>query len=254
MALICSDTHGNLRKVQEFLKYKPEEEHIHAGDILDSFIASDEDLEKCFNTLVSSECVLLWGNHELHYLLDPPFTCSGYRRYGEMLTYGAMNNAYSKLVEANKSRFRASIVRDGFIITHAGVHKSICKHMTNIQDLSEYFNNEMTDFLNKIGTGSAFSSIFNIGRSRGGRDDAGGIYWLDWKEEKVDKRFNQVHGHTPSPEPKLIKHSLKGLTDETIHVCVDSPKFICFNTKTREFEDFFPEEELLNREYLERRF
>jgi len=75
MAIICSDLHCNWEKVERFLAYKPEEEHIFAGDILDSYRYSFDSAIKSLNLLLESDCILLWGNHDIVYadLENKPF-------------------------------------------------------------------------------------------------------------------------------------------------------------------------------------
>jgi predicted phosphodiesterase len=254
MSIIISDSHGNYQKIKCFLEYKPEEEHIYAGDIFDSFHASDEIITQCFWTLVNSDCILLWGNHDLHYLNDAPFTCTGFRNYGSM-KYTEENsrliNYYTNMIEKNINRFKASMIVDNFIITHAGVHKAIAKNFNTLEDLDLYLNNEMNNYL-KNRTQKFLSQIFNVGHARHGRSDFGGIFWADFRHEQLCKKINQIFGHSCIEKPKIIKNKSKNYN--TIHVCIDSPKFICFNTKTLELENFFPDEEILNRDYLERQF
>lgn len=246
MALVISDIHGNLAKMNAFIIYKPEEEHICAGDILDSFKASDEDILECFLNAIKNNMTLLWGNHCLHYLKARPFGCSGYRP----------GRGYTLLVEGAKHTLQAALLRDGYIITHAGVAPALNKKITNPQEMVDWINGEMANFLstNELEISSPYtrgvaklSPIFNIGDIRGGSHQFGGVFWLDWNYEKMDKQFNQIVGHTHSKECKEILNTKQG----TKHIKVDADEFSCYNTYTHSFEDFFPEEHKKFRQQLE---
>ena len=114
MAIIIGDIHGNVDKVKAFLGYKPDDLHVALGDYLDSFREPADRQVNCLQMLLNSKAVLLWGNHDLHYLKNPPFVCTGYQYKHEQ--------QYRDLIEANKERFKAAYVADGWLCTHAGVH------------------------------------------------------------------------------------------------------------------------------------
>ena len=230
MALICGDIHGNYTKAKTFLEYKPEELHIFVGDLLDSFTASDEDIRETFELVMNSPAEVCWGNHDIHYLDKRPFQCSGYRKTAN----------YPKLIEEYKHRFRAAILDNDYIISHAGVHPMLNKKITSPKEMVDWINSEIN--IDK-------SPIFNIGGSRGGWHQWGGIFWLDWNLEKLDKRFNQIVGHTHLKECTTV------ITKSAIrsrHICVDANQFFCYNTSTHELEDFLPEDQWERRYMLER--
>lgn len=234
MALVISDLHGNHKKTKTFLEYKPDETHIIAGDILDSVISEDKTIIETFNMCIKSSAILLWGNHELSYLKNPPFYVSGKRNLYE----------FKQLIEYNQKRFYASIIDNGYLITHAGVHKRFGKEYSNIEDISRDINLKMEDYLNNQ---KKYSILFDICIVRGGDNAQGGIFWCDFKREEVSAKFNQIYGHTHTWElTKKINY-----TDNTKHVAVDMPFFFCYNTKTHDFEDFMPEMWKDNRREIE---
>lgn len=104
MAIIVGDVHGHVEKVQAFLGYRPDHEHIALGDYLDSPWEPLERQLRALQLLLESSSVLLWGNHDLHYLVPPPFRCSGFQ-YRETVL--------QEVIEKNHRRFLAACVADG---------------------------------------------------------------------------------------------------------------------------------------------
>lgn len=227
MSITISDLHGNLKKLQYFLEYKPEEEHIIAGDIMDSFYASDDDIINTLEMAVNSNAILLWGNHDLHYLEAAPFRCSGYRGSNRF----SQHNIFTQAIEKYKSRFKVSVVRDNFIITHAGVHSN---YKGTVGDLNEKFNQQWYNYLTGV---KDRIDIFNISSARGGSDNSGGIFWCDYRQEKLNENINQVFGHSHDITPYVFNYD-----NGTIHAVVDCNEWKCFNTVERTMENFFPED------------
>lgn len=231
MAICISDTHGNLEKVKAFIAYKPEVEHIFIGDAFDSFSASDESIIETFKLLIKN-CTYLVGNHEIPYLVNAHsyFKCSGNRP----------NPIFMHLIEMYKEWILGSAVRDNYLLVHGGLSKNHGRPFDTVEEASDWINSEWDWYKNNPVAPETLSSIFDIGSVRGGREQVSGPFWLTFNHEKYDYRFNQVVGHTCQTEPKI---NIVGKKDNTVkHVCIDSPKFICFNTETSEFENFIPDE------------
>jgi hypothetical protein len=75
-------------------------------------------------------------------------------------------------------------ISQNFIFSHAGFHQSLFP-VTGFDE--KYFLELFRD---------TRSSLFNIGISRGGVSEHGGIYWQDWGEFGPIEPFNQIVGHT----------------------------------------------------------
>jgi len=201
MAIIIGDTHGNVEKVKAFLDYKPEVEHVALGDYLDSFTEPQERQIEALQMLLDSKAVLLWGNHELHYLQTPPWVCTGFQ-YGK-------EKPIRELIEANKYRFKAAHVADGWLLTHAGAHSHLLHRSkdSDVVRLAKKFNAAMRTFLKnpetyqRINYSLPSPPIFNICVVRGGDSRFGGIFWFDFKRESRLADVKQVFGHTETPEP-----------------------------------------------------
>lgn len=227
MSLVCGDIHGNYNKADAFLKYKPEEEHIFIGDYFDSFIASDESILLTFDLIVNSGAVMLCGNHDLHYfkLASRSVYCSGRRDD---------TKPYTERLEKYKNKLLPCAIRDNFFLSHGGLSAFHGKRYDTIEDVETDSKNKFTDF---ITTGNSNYDIFDIGHLRGGFSPSGGLFWCSIGYEKLDKRFNQVVGHTRKQTPYIQQMGKK-----IIHVAIDAPQFFCFNTETKELEDFMFEE------------
>jgi hypothetical protein len=239
-ALVVGDIHGNFQKVKAFLAYKPNNEHVFVGDYTDSFIATDEDIIMTLTLVFHSGAIILSGNHDNQYFKNAGgFThCSGYRY--------KMADRLGILFEMNKHKMVAAHITDDYIITHAGISKGFGEMFDSMDFMVATINSEFDKYKNAVVPPESYSPIFNISPARGGRDMYGGVFWADYRFEDFDERFNQVFGHSHSKSPFE-----KQTQQFTQLVCVDCPQYICFNTETKEFEDFMPEEEKLNRSILE---
>jgi len=139
MAIIVGDIHGDIEKTQAFLVYKPEELHIALGDYLDSFTVPFERQLECLELLMHSKAVLLLGNHEVHYLIDPLFRFPGYQL--------ANADTVQNILEANLTRFNVAYAVDGWLLTHAGVNSCFTERESNVTVLADTFNSSWELYL-----------------------------------------------------------------------------------------------------------
>jgi len=235
MALVTGDTHGNLSRLKAFLRYKPEEEHILTGDLMDSYVASDTGIIETFQLFQKSDAISVYGNHEVPYLKNCPgqLMCSGHR----------YNPTFGHLVNGSKDKFKGSYVRDGYLITHAGVVEEIGSRFSDLESLSEYINTEIDKIVynEEIWVEYPLSDVFNISVVRGGYHRYGGPLWADYRREKYDCTKNQIFGHSHSDTLQIFSRAVKNSEKNYQHVAVDCKEFSCFNTKTGAAEDFmFP--------------
>lgn len=122
MSIIVGDIHGNVEKVRAFLEYKPDAEHVAVGDYLDSFTEPVGRQIEALQLLLDSKAVLLWGNHDLHYLQNPLFQFPGFN--------AGHAQEFQEILEANIQRFKPAYVVDGWLCTHSGVHRILAKNRT----------------------------------------------------------------------------------------------------------------------------
>lgn len=231
MALIIGDLHGDIEKLKAFLKHKPDEEHIHVGDICDDWTASDKQIEDtiklCF--VKKSKLINLVGNHDINYMAFPPFNCSGHRWQAEK-TYD--------LIRKHEKKFKMAVVRDDFLITHGGVDAYFNRHNMTVEDIADYIENQWQRWL----TSDRFvgywreQDIFWISRVSGGTSEYGGPLWARPGFDNVDKAYSQVFGHTERRDGPRAEYF--DPNTGVIHFNVDGKRYICFNTKTRQLETF----------------
>ena len=115
MAIVVGDIHGNVEKVRAFLDHKPEAEHVVLGDYIDSFTESQERQLEALQLLLDSKAVLLWGNHDLHYLKTAPWFCTGRQWSEEWIA------KYVSIINLNKKRFMAAYAVDGWLLSTCGL-------------------------------------------------------------------------------------------------------------------------------------
>jgi hypothetical protein len=221
MAIIVGDLHGFVEKAQMFLAYKPEEEHIALGDYVDSFHEFQNRQIETLQLLLDSSAVLLWGNHDLHYLRTPPWLCTGFQHYKEA--------PLIDLIEQNKNRFKAAYAVDGWLCTHAGVHVRVARPKRcrgNIDLLAKKLNADMEKFLNKPETYQRLNymapspPIFNIGQGRGGSSNFAGIFWYDFRRDLgLDTSIKQIFGHTETKEPAITEAYVALDTTNNLSAC-----------------------------------
>lgn len=210
MAIIISDIHGDSKKARMFLEYKPEVEHVILGDLMDSRdygVTLGEELE-CLELVLSSNAVLLWGNHDLAYTDKPCWP--PYARFKD--TYAPI----SELITPHQDRFKAAYAVDGWLCTHAGVSTMLAKQLLGMpldsgdpaavaSWINDQFQYQSQVRKNRIDGKSYFGTgpLFAIDWTRGGDDKFGGIFWYDPQKElaKPDLRIKQLFGHTPVPGP-----------------------------------------------------
>ncbi|MDA8417174.1 MAG: metallophosphoesterase [Betaproteobacteria bacterium] len=192
MAIIVGDIHGNVEKVLAFLGYKPEEEHVALGDYVDSFYEPQLRQIEALQLLLDSKAVLLWGNHDLHYLRIPPFICTGFQHNWE--------KSLQEIIEANKHRFLAAYAVDGWLLTHAGCHIRLAQHKPDVVAIADLLNSKMVEYIEKPCEPDS-QGIFAIGGGRGGECRVGGIFWHDFMRETGIAPVKQIFGHTETPKP-----------------------------------------------------
>lgn len=225
MSLVIGDVHGRLEKARKFLEYKPEEQHIFTGDYVDSFHASDEDILNTLKLVIESEAILVLGNHDVHYLANPPFMCSGHNHY--------LAKGINEILESFLDHFTPATEVDGFVITHGGISAGLSKRFIKAamkeNSVVEILTAEWNEYLKTRKKGSV---IFNIPQCRGGSDPFGGIFWADYRDEDF-YNIPQIFGHS-----KTYTGIITPLNKNHWAVGCDSSKSECFNTSTKEVEKF----------------
>jgi hypothetical protein len=208
VAIICGDIHGNLEKTRAFLDYKPEVEHIALGDYVDSFYEPVSRQVMTLQLLLDSTTVMLWGNHDLHYLITPLFQFPGFN----------LDHAqeFQEILEANIQRFKVAYVADNWLCTHAGVHQGLVKGRT-VQELEHLFCEEWQLYLQDRGRDYRFKSIFKF--------DFMGEGCL------APDSIKQVFGHDELSDAAFINPNCVSIA------CSDPGTVWIFDTATNEIKD-----------------
>lgn len=189
MAIIVGDIHGCVEKVKTFLSYKPDVEHIALGDYLDSFREPQGRQIEALQLLLESDAVLLWGNHDLHYLDNPPWICPGYQHRNP--------RPCCDLIRANSDRFLAAYAVDGWLCSHAGVNERLTNG-DKLHRIAARLNATLQQWM----TDRAKHPMLDIGIGRDGSAPCGGVFWYDFILERgLDLTIPQLFGHTKAKRP-----------------------------------------------------
>lgn len=244
MAIVVGDIHGNLDKAERFLAHRPDQPHVALGDYVDSFREPFESQLQVVQLLAASDAVMLWGNHDLHYLSNAPWRSSGYQHsHADQL-----RDLFDDLLQ--RRRLVAAHWVDGWLCTHAGFAEGgsgltpdgCCRG--NSHYLADCINEHFYACLATEHT----SPLFNVPVARGGRATYGGIFWLDPFREKIrlDPTYRQIFGHTEQKEPVVTERWICLDTTNTDDIWV-------FDTESETLSNLRTAQELKERQSLLRR-
>lgn len=193
--------------------------YVFLGDYCDAFDKTNEEIRTNLLEIIEfkkkypKNVILLWGNHELHYVLTTPWTdsnkykCSGYRPEMKFDLYEIFNK--------NFDFFQMSFQIDNHLFTHAGVHKGWYKYRFEKEffKLEEYLTrmgidytiNNLSDKLN-LAFVHKMECMFDVGHRRGGLAKVGGPLWLDkGLANKMLDNYHQYVGHTAIKDVSIIR-------------------------------------------------
>jgi hypothetical protein len=209
--LVIPDLHTFHGQVEAIIARQKPNVTIFLGDYFDQFGDTPDENVQTAQWLKESLCqpnrVHLLGNHDLHYGYPGRHTfCSGF----SPLKYAAIATVLNR---PNWERMRLYHQAGGFLFTHAGLHRSFFhesgEHVASFLHLTE------RKALEALNAGRLHWS-FAAGRSRGGSEPHGGLTWCDWGEFEPIPKLNQIFGHTPDWEPRVLE------ADDSSNVCLDT--------------------------------
>lgn len=200
--IFVGDVHGKVEAVKEALS--KEGKKIFVGDFMDSFEHDVQEHEECLQLVLKAieagEAEACFGNHELSYLM-PFHRCSGYTddRAAVMRTYG----------DQLRKLFKPYIfVAPDFLVSHAGLTGHIWNEYRiereNLKEtLEKWWENGA---VKSSGQAPKYRPIHWIGRTRGGINKVGGLFWCHFPNEFIPvKGLKQVFGHTRGSEIRRIE-------------------------------------------------
>lgn len=213
-ALVVPDIHLNFKKAQAIIDHYDSkvDRIILLGDYFDNFRDTPELNGECANwlreLLANGRVVALVGNHDVGYL-QPKIAsfqlCPGYSPEKH-------RQIASHLPESWLPRFDLAVSINGWLLSHAGVHRYYLSGDTTTLE-------GQIDLATENLLSGRFHPLFYAGyRMTGERLPPGGILWQDWDHEfRGLPEVPQIIGHSPAPEHRIFDDGYAA-----IGVCLDT--------------------------------
>lgn len=215
--LIIPDIHHKTHVADLILDMREKEVDyvIFLGDYFDDFGDNPEIAAQTARwlkeSLQNSKRIHLIGNHDLVYMYPQPATfCTGYTKSKDMMIDSILSKSDWK-----KLKWFHLEKNGNWLFSHAGLHPDIFSALHKESEIPfdeknavEKLNGSILDAEIALEL-EDYHPFYAVGRARGGMSVAGGLTWLDWNKEFVPFVFNQVVGHTPTREPRVIHGNRK---------------------------------------------
>lgn len=198
--LSIGDVHGNLNwKNHDFDDF---DKIIFVGDYTDHWTRPNVQILHNLKEIIEfkknamDDVVLLWGNHDLHYLMPlsaMEYRCSGFRPEA----YWDLHDLFVQ----NEELFQCAYQIKHYLWTHAGLSQKwflqqLRPHLEDSVIVDMWEKIPMAEHLNSL-FNDKVPEIFTIGKPRGGYE-AGGPLWADISElfrEGILEDYHQICGH-----------------------------------------------------------
>ena len=214
--LIVPDVHLRVSRVKKILEeWGSRGRVVFLGDFFDDFGDSPEKNAEMAEflkeeILARPDCVVLMGNHDLHYHPRCPreLRCSGFSE--------EKMKAINKVLDLGDfAKMRWAVAEGGFLFTHAGLHPRLLPPFADVKagNIAEWINSSCD---NSLSTGDSTEPLLRAGYMRYGPQPVGGVIWMDFREYEHIPGLQQVFGHTP-----LRRHAVTRQGDE-ISLCLDT--------------------------------
>lgn len=190
--IIISDLHNRVGWIELFLSSIKFDKVIFLGDYFDEFNDTPQDIQKSAEwlkqSLKYSNRIHLMGTHDMWYRFpnNPYLQASGN-------TEQKSNVINHILTQKDWSKLKLYRYEQNFLITHAGLHKSLLGKHEFSEDYIKFLTDDaLVDIKN-----NKMNPLLEAGISRRGIQPFGGITWLDWNREfEHIPNLNQIVGHT----------------------------------------------------------
>ncbi|MBR5148951.1 MAG: metallophosphoesterase [Bacteroidaceae bacterium] len=189
--IAIGDVHG-ITLWKEIVRRHPDSKFVFLGDYCDPYqpIGNEEVLAN-FKQIIQfkrehwDDVVLLLGNHDMHYITDKA-------PIGSRFSLDLMMDI-EELLEVNEDCFQCVFCHDDMLFTHAGV---------SLPWFKEQFGGNVNEGIaDQLMARLDDTSLYDCGKSRGGKHAHGGIFWADMAEmHNLPPNITQIVGHTRTPE------------------------------------------------------
>jgi hypothetical protein len=159
---------------------------VQVGDLLDRKADADANLETAHLAAAALDVVLV-GNHEWRMLAEPD-----------------SDHSPALATLAARGWPHAATARDGWLMTHAGVHPDFAAELpADAADCAAEINKRWQRSKDRRARDPLFAAV---GSARGGSDPCGGILWMhrdEWPKNQTTP-WGQIAGHVPQAQPRLL--------------------------------------------------
>ena len=212
--LIIPDVHQKLHKVEKILENNSFDKLISLGDWFDDFYDTSIQARKTAEYILDLYCkhgenfTWLLGNHDIPYLFPTVYdyyACSGNTREKVKAIQEVFNGSSKPLGYSVELAYVIKI--DGckdIVLSHAGVSEEHFAKPFSDSVSSESVLERCEQAFKNINL-LLRDPILGAGPARGGREQVGGITWLDWHSEfQPVASISQIVGHSPVSHPQII--------------------------------------------------
>ena len=172
--ILIPDIHTNHHWVESFLKDKKYDQVIFMGDYFDHYNDTKESNAETAGWLIESlkkpDRIHLLGNHDIPYMFQGMYPCSGY-------TADRFSSINSVMTQKDWEKLKAVHVIDPWIVSHAGINRNMSHSIYGFRE--EYLQKKSEEAFEQARAGIE-CDFFNAGMSRYGPAQVGGITWADW--------------------------------------------------------------------------
>lgn len=199
--LIIPDIHLKIDRAQRIINSEGADKIILLGDIFDDYgdtVELNVKAANWLNKLLDNENIIyLMSNHDCNYIGNNPKTwCSGFSE--------DKNTAIKSVLRPDvRNKVKYFHFENSILFSHAGLNRP---YVNNNKDcLEEWLNSQIERADKYLFDNIGYSSFFDVGLCRGGRQPYGGILWNDFRGEFLHTEgLSQIMGHTICKTP-LIK-------------------------------------------------
>jgi len=247
--IIISDLHNRVDWIEKTLASESLQLYdkiIFLGDYFDNYNDTKKASEKTAlwlkHSLQQPNRVHLIGTHDLFYMYP----------HNEFLMVSGNSKSkahvISKILRRDEcDQLNMFCFEQNFLISHAGVHKSLIYKYINDNNVIVNFTSDQ-DIINKVikpatdkaktyASKGMTDTWIDAGYSRRGSQPVGGIIWLDWNQEfEPIQHINQIVGHTQveTPDMKCTQNSINfNIDTKNKHIgIIEDNLFSVIETKT----------------------